>query len=74
MRILILTKNILYIIKSQIAEEASGKTWDTTSDGVMRHIALNIRMDLLDRIHRPILDNIFIQVDEDLLNLRLVYQ
>jgi hypothetical protein len=61
-------ENIRYIIKSQIAEEASGKTWDTTDNCVMRHIALNIRMDLLGRIHRPILDNIFIQVDEDLKN------
>jgi hypothetical protein len=61
-------KHIRYIIKSQCAEEASGRTWDTTDDGTMRHIALNIRMDLNDRIHRPILDNVFIQVDEDLEN------
>ena len=61
-----MSKNIRYIIKSQAAEEASGKTWDTTDDGVMRHIALNIRTDLVGQIWRPILDNVFIQVDEDL--------
>jgi hypothetical protein len=47
-----MSKHIRYIIKSQIAEEASGKTWDTTDDSVMRHIALNIRMDLNGLIHR----------------------
>jgi len=70
MRILILTKNIRYIIGSQCAEEASSKTWDNTDYSVMRHIALNVRMDLNSRTHRPILDNVFIQVvqvDEDLL-------
>jgi len=61
-----MSKNIRYIIKSQAAEEASGRTWDTTDDGTMRHIALNIRMDLNGRIHLPILDNVFIQMDEDL--------
>jgi hypothetical protein len=69
-----MSKHIRYIIKSQVAEEASGKTWDTIDDGVMRHIASNIRMDLDSRIHRPILDNVFIQVDEDFTDLRLVYQ
>jgi hypothetical protein len=55
-------------MRGQVAEEVSGKTWDNTNDDVMRHIALNIRMDLSSRIHRPVLDNVFIQVDEDLEN------
>lgn len=61
-----MSKHIRHIIKGQVAEEASGKTWDTTDNGVMRHIALNIRNNLRGRLHRPILDNVFIQVDEDL--------
>jgi hypothetical protein len=61
-------ENIRYIIRSRAAEEASGKTWDNTDYGVMRHIALNVRMDLNSRIHGPIMDNVFIQVDEDLEN------
>lgn len=61
-------QNIRYIMRGQVAEEVSGKTWDNTNDDVMRHIALNIRMDLSSRIHRPVLDNVFIQVDEDLEN------
>jgi hypothetical protein len=59
-------ENIRYIIRSHVAEEASGKTWNNTDDGVMRHIALNVRMDLSSRIHLPILDNVYIQVDQDL--------
>jgi hypothetical protein len=64
-------ENIRYIIRGQCAEEASGKTWDNATDGVMSHITLNIRNSLRGRLHRPILDNVFIQIDED---LRLVYQ
>jgi hypothetical protein len=55
-------------MRGQVAEEVSGKIWDNTDDGVMRHIALNVRTDLNSRIHRPVLDNVFIQVDEDLEN------
>ena len=62
-------QNIRYIIRGQVAEEVSGKTWDNANDDVMRHIALNIRMDLSSRIHRPILDNVYIQVDQDLKNV-----
>lgn len=62
-------ENIRYIIRGQVAEEVSGKTWDNTNDDVMRHIALNVRMDLNSRIHRPIMDNVFIQVDQDLKNV-----
>jgi len=65
-----MSKNIRYIIRSRVVEEASGKTWDNTDDDVMRHIALNIRMDLNSRIHLPILDNVFIQVDQDLRDVR----
>jgi hypothetical protein len=62
-------ENIRNIIRGQCAEEVSGKIWDNTNDDVMRHIALNIRMDLSSRIHRPILDNVYIQVDQDLKNV-----
>ena len=59
-------ENIRYIIRSHVAEEASGRTWDTTDDGVMRHIALYVRMDLNSGIHLTVLDIVFIQVDQDL--------
>jgi hypothetical protein len=62
-------ENIRYIIRGQVAEEVSGKTWDNATDEVMLHITLNVRMDLSSRIHRPILDNVFIQVDQDLKNV-----
>jgi len=63
-------ENIRYIIRGQVAEEVSGKTWDNATDEVMWHIALNIRMDLSSRIHLPILDNVYIQVDQDLRDVR----
>jgi len=63
-------ENIHYIIRSHVAEEASGKTWDNAIDGVMWHITLNVRMDLSSRIHLPVLDNVFIQVDQDLRDVR----
>ena len=53
-------ENIRYIIRGQVAEEVSGKTWDNATDEVMRHIALNVRMNL------PVMDNVYIQVDQDL--------
>jgi hypothetical protein len=58
--------NIRYIIRGQVAEEVSGKTWDNATDEVMRHIALNVRMNLSSRIHGPVMDNVYIQVDQDL--------
>ena len=61
-----MSKHVRYIIRGQIAEEASGKTWDNATDGVMFYITFNIRNNLRGRLHRPILDNVFIQVDEDL--------
>ena len=63
-----MSKHIRYIIRSQIAEEASGKTWDTATDGVMSHITFSIRNNLRGRLHRPILDNVFLQVGQDLKN------
>ena len=58
-------ENIRYIIRGQVAEEVSGKTWDNATDEVMRHITLNVRM-VSSRIHRPVMDNVYIQVDQDL--------
>ena len=57
-------ENIRYIIRGQVAEEVSGKTWDNATDEVMRHIALNVRMVLSSR--GPVMDNVYIQVDQDL--------
>jgi hypothetical protein len=57
-------ENIRYIIRGQVAEEVSGKTWDNATDEVMRHITLNVRMNL------PVMDNVYIQVDQDLRDVR----
>ena len=57
-------ENIRYIIRGQVAEEASGKTWDNATDEVMRHIVLNVRVNL------PVMDNVYIQVDQDLRDVR----
>ena len=58
-------ENIRYIIRSYVAEEASGRTWDNATDEVMRHITLNVRM-VSGHIHRSVMDNVYIQVDQDL--------
>jgi hypothetical protein len=57
-------ENIRFIIRGQVAEEVSGKTWDNATDEVMRHITLNVRMDL--NSIRPVMDIVYIQVDQDL--------